>query len=168
MAIAQTLDNILFTSINGLFKAYGQPMEEAKNGGFAIDGAWCAMVGFGGPTLSGALILTVAADLVSRTCQVSELSPRDWIGELANQLAGRVKNRLLPYGIVIQVQIPVVVRRERLAPLDGPGLPCVTMQAQNGSRVAACIDHIVHDPESVEALSRGDLEVPREGDVILF
>jgi hypothetical protein len=46
-------------------------------------------------------------------------SPRDWVCELANQLMGRVKNRLLGLGVEILLATPAGLTGENLSPAPG-------------------------------------------------
>lgn len=169
MGIAETLDNVLFTSATGLFKAYGIAIQEAK-GGAVPSTPLCAVIGFTGPWLCGAAMIAADNALIAAACPVPGTSDRDWLAELANQLLGRVKNRLLPYGVEVYASTPVVLRGDRIAPLGRDGtLPGVMFQTTTGYRVTVWIDHTVLDASKLDRLSRGEAtDIPREGDVILF
>jgi CheY-specific phosphatase CheX len=60
-------------------------------------------------------------------------SLRDWIAELANQLAGRIKNKLLAHGAEVYVNTPVVLRGEHLAPLPRQELLPLTFSTDGGN-----------------------------------
>jgi CheY-specific phosphatase CheX len=81
-----------------------------------------AIIGFGGaedaPSLRGSLILSANHGLLERSCPAPRVAGQvgcsaetlqDWIGELANQLLGRLKSRLLAHGVTIQLGTPTTV-----------------------------------------------------------
>ena len=65
---------------------------------------------------------------------------------------------------------PVVLRGERLVPLGRNGeLSGVVLRHPSGGIVVATIDHEVLDAAGLSQLKRVEgLQLPREGDVILF
>jgi len=94
-----------------LFEAYGHtvaPVELPDDAPPQI----CGILGFTGD-LRGAAILAMTNSTVKATSPV-EGAP-GWIGELVNQLVGRVKNELLRRGVEIVLSTPVTLRGERLA-----------------------------------------------------
>ncbi len=73
-------------------------------------------VGFTGPEIRGALLMTTRKDIVElawpselRHQSPTERDVCDWAGELVNQLVGRVKNGLVPFGLVLEQSTPTVV-----------------------------------------------------------
>lgn len=141
------------------------------------------LVGFEGPQIRGNLMLICTFQVAARTRPTKvgasmALSAgvardwiliRDWTGELANQLAGRVKNRLLVFGITFQIAPPVA--------LSGRGLS-LALQNPTASRTFAfgsgdgCV-RILIDLATEPALASsmpppGVEEAAREGDVIEF
>jgi CheY-specific phosphatase CheX len=94
----------------GLTARHVSSREAWELGGEA--GCRVAVIGFGGETLRGSLVLDFPAAVITRTHpRKSEIDAdlEDWVGELANLLLGRVKARLLPYDAVIQLSTPLVV-----------------------------------------------------------
>ena len=69
------------------------------------------------PELSGTLVVTTTEEVVLRTLpkDVEQPKPSDWLGELSNQLLGRLKNQLSQFGLKIQVSTPVVLMGPRLS-----------------------------------------------------
>jgi len=70
------------------------------------------VVGFVGPVIRGMFYVGMAGE------GIRELRAdlyEDWIGELANQLAGRVKNQLSRHGVSYDISPPITVRGERLS-----------------------------------------------------
>jgi hypothetical protein len=72
-----------------------------------------SMIGFSSPLLSGSLLLALPHSLVEQALPAPGASLADWSGELANQVLGRLKNRLLNQ-VVIHVSLPAVVAGESL------------------------------------------------------
>ncbi|MBM4059497.1 MAG: chemotaxis protein CheX [Planctomycetes bacterium] len=168
MGTAQTIDNLLFASTTALFKAYGVPIAEiAERPPRGAHAPLCAVIGFHGQILAGALMLAADLEPVRRTRPVPSTSDRDWIAELANQLLGRVKNKLLGHGIEVYATTPIVLRGERIAPLGGTSnVSGVLFEARDGGRIIAWVDYEVTDHAQFEKAMA--TEVAREGDVVLF
>jgi len=73
----------------------------------------CAgVVGFVGPCMSGMLCVAMGCDGLDDQVPAD---PDDWMGELANQLAGRVKNQLGRVGVTYTVGPPVTLRGRMLS-----------------------------------------------------
>ncbi len=71
-----------------------------------------AVLGFAGEHLRGAVVLEAPETVLTRSLPCGEPTSEallDWAGELANQLCGRIKNRLLTHGVVIQLATPTVI-----------------------------------------------------------
>ena len=96
-----------------LFADYGVVVERAQKGGEpGTDGAsFAAIIGYAGQRLRGALVLLVPRDVALALlplmgAPVDESSAYDMLGEFANMLLGRVKNRLLTRGVVLLSATP--------------------------------------------------------------
>jgi CheY-specific phosphatase CheX len=73
-----------------------------------------AAVGFAGPSLNGTLAVAVPNPLLEALHPLQNeqgvlIAHGDWIGELGNQLLGRVKNKLVAYGVQMRLGTPAVV-----------------------------------------------------------
>jgi hypothetical protein len=91
---------------------------------------------------------------------------RDWIGELANQVLGRIKNRLHPYGISFDVSPPAALSGSMLAFAAPKGpRPRVYMFVAGAKKVWFCIDAI-YDANAMVSLEGGTEEGPREGGIV--
>ncbi len=75
-------------------------------------GSVVAMLGYAGEALRGSLVLQTGWDVAKKLGPDGlyegpvEDTLRDVMGELANQLLGRLKNRLLPAGVVLNLATP--------------------------------------------------------------
>jgi len=106
-----------------------QPSGEDPLG--TMDHAIVAAIGFGGDDLRGSVTLAATREFVRATHPAtvrgetpSEADLLDWCSELANQLLGRLKNKLLSYGVMLFLSTPsaVVGADVRLHPQSGvPG-----------------------------------------------
>ncbi len=137
--------------------------------------AFAATIGFTGEAIFGALAITASPDFVASTLpeQIRHVTPdteamADWAGELANQLLGRIKNKLLPLSIDIAVSTPVVFIGQKIRHLTSA--PKLHRDFSFSYKTATCTvvfeancapDLEIGDPSTVEAQSmpEGELEL---------
>lgn len=111
------VDKLAASSCEDLFRAYEVALEPVpapppQKGRVLL----CGVIGFTGDKIRGTCILAMTEEPL-RGSSPEGGAERDWISELANQLAGRIKNKLLAHGAEVYITIPVVLRGEHLAPL---------------------------------------------------
>lgn len=131
-----------------------------------------AMLGFSSDVVVGSV--SVIADLETLvdwrklvvTGASSPEEARDWSGELANQLAGRLKNRMLRAGVCIYLATPVCV--------TGQQLEITTVGQPHWSRVRTPLG-VVQVSLAIQASDAWALytvpsgrEIAAEGDLVLF
>ncbi|HEX6274670.1 MAG TPA: chemotaxis protein CheX [Polyangiaceae bacterium] len=110
----EMLDSAVEAAALALFESAGLPLEKSAAIGRADDNIG-ASIGFTSPKLRGALVLISTRELVARSLPVeleggtSEEQISDWMGELANQLLGRLKNKLLALGVALEMSTPTVI-----------------------------------------------------------
>lgn len=78
------------------------------------------VIGFGGKGMRATCLLGAEGGLVEASCRVSG-RPRDWIAELANQLIGRVKMKLVSHGLTVTMTTPLALSGVRVTPLPRSG-----------------------------------------------
>jgi CheY-specific phosphatase CheX len=122
------------------------------------------VIGFSGPGISGMCLLTSSREPLTLSNPVGG-SARDWLGELVNQLAGRLKRKLIEVGATVYITTPIVLRAARIEPLPRHNLKPRTFSASPGSvklwvEVDTAADFKL-EPEAAEATLS-------EGDTILF
>jgi CheY-specific phosphatase CheX len=111
------INGMLVECATALLEAFGttsryDPTGESKH---PAQEGMLAIIGFGGTgeALRGSLVVGANRGLLRRSCPVADEGSddrlQDWLGELANQLLGRLKSRLLAHGIVIQLGTPTTV-----------------------------------------------------------
>jgi CheY-specific phosphatase CheX len=133
------------------------------------DVSLCGVVGFVGPHISGALVLAATPEPLASSNPTSA-SSRDWIGELSNQLFGRIRNRLLRRGLELVGAPPTIVRGKHIEALTS-NKECrpIVLRGPDGGKVCIWIDCVPKDGLPVAlSTSEDDRDVAAEGSVLLF
>jgi hypothetical protein len=93
----------------------------------------------------------------------------DWIRELVNQLMGRVKNRLLSFGVHLQAGLPSSIGGELLdAQLErASGLRVYRARTLRGD-IVATLEGTLHEHELNYRPSSSSASDASEGDLIIF
>ncbi len=100
-----------------LFHAYGVDLGPATHAwGATNDRLLSGVIGFVGRGVRGTCLLAGHDGPLTHSCPEGGRL-RDWVGELANQLVGRLKSKLLARGVEIAVTTPIVLSGVRLQPL---------------------------------------------------
>jgi hypothetical protein len=93
----------------------------------------CGVIGFSGPLVRGALVVALTGGLAEKTNPIGAGGNlRDWVGELANQLLGRIKLALLDHGIDIYLNLPAVLKGEHIAPIPRREVQPMAFAASEG------------------------------------
>jgi hypothetical protein len=168
------IDAIVQGALVELFHAYGVALapspRSAAPGPLTIHEVTAA-IGFtrgasGRPShRTGRLLLSMPRE-VFVLLGADAAAPRDeWARELANQLIGRIKNRLLQFGVTLQIGLPVVSDADVEARRERPA----TLRVYTGRTVRGGVLVTLEGmPEEAELNYVGPEGVPAEGDVILF
>lgn len=99
-----------------LFASYGVDLDAIAEE-VLLPGAPCGILGFTGDGVHGAIVLVASSELLAASCPVQGPASRDWVGELANQLVGRLKNHLILYGVDISLGTPTILRGHEVRPI---------------------------------------------------
>jgi CheY-specific phosphatase CheX len=162
----QLFDQTASLSVPELFASYGIALrrvdaDQEAEAAFLI----CGVIGFSGPSVRGALILALTENLPTLT---NPLGPRgnlrDWVGELANQLLGRIKLALLAEGVDIYLNLPAVLKGEHIAPIPRHAIQPITFVAPEGI-VGVWIEVEPLKGDAPRAPSQGGA---KSGDAIVF
>jgi len=133
--------------------------------------ALAAVIGFTGTQLRGSLVITYDNDLAMATC--SDCGERvnilDWTGEVANQLLGRIKNKLLGHNVSIDLCTPVALSGEKLESTVGDSTTVRSFMFS--TCYGACT--LYFDCRIVEQFELGsgfqsDSAIREEGELVLF
>jgi CheY-specific phosphatase CheX len=172
------IDGLVVSAARTLFEAHGLTVEEstAKEGETRVEHDIAASIGFTAPQAQGAVLMTTRKDVVTRAWprelrhrEPSERDACDWAGELVNQLLGRVKNALIPFGLTLEQSTPTVVtgRHVHRAPASTNVACCHLFLVVGGGSILVYFDAIISLSlvwsESADTSARS-----AEGDVHLF
>ena len=95
---------------------------------------------------------------------VHATSPTDWVGELANQLGGRFKNRLNAYGVKLELGLPMSVEGKDIA-LNNAEYMQFRFITESGNFITALQAYV--EPDDVWRMESA-LDSAQEGSVELF
>jgi hypothetical protein len=147
-----------------LFSAYKVHLTRRKELAPTEETTFAATIGFTGASMRGALLLAPTETALARTYP-SGKQPHDWASELANQLLGRIKNRLVSYGVEICPSVPVAIKGRGLSIVARGDIPPYLFDAQPG------LVTVLFDVEMHHELILAPQDVtpcPTEGDTLLF
>ncbi len=160
-------------SVTGLFEAYDVPISEVSTQ--EADTAshnMVSMIGFTSPNLRGSISIFTHASVVRATAPglAGHTAVRDWLAELANQLLGRFKNRMLRYDIVLDMSTPVVVSGQTTLQLlrKANSSTCAHFKTAAGTIAVHMASEIDEDFEICESAASVDSDVMSEGELMLF
>lgn len=165
------LDLVVQSSGVELLQAYGisaAPMPPTALKSCPLpDPALGSVVSFAGPGMQGVLVLCMPIEALRRTIE-ADATPhqdRDWIRELCNQLMGRIKNRLIRYQVTLRPGVPSVLDPEALRRMAGSQTDLAyVFRTLTGSVVV----WLNGDFDRTKLVFTGSVDVPGEGDVVLF
>ena len=121
-----TIKPLIVDACVSLFSASGAfVLSRAEHGVRPNTGeSMAAFVGIVSAQISGGIGLAMPVELIRRTHPIyrrggepTDRNLADWICELANQLAGRFKNKMLPYEIAFRISTPMAARGKDLSTL---------------------------------------------------
>jgi CheY-specific phosphatase CheX len=169
--VQQLFEQVSSRACEELFSRYGVAVRRAADGDDPVtpDFLVCSVIGFTGRDLRGTLILALTEDLsgLSNPVGGGPMSQRDWVGELSNQLLGRIKLDLLRWGIEISLNLPALLLGRHLAPLPRAELKPLKFALAKGAaavwiEVEARPGFKLQPPGTVEEAG------PAAGDALLF
>jgi len=148
-----------------LFEAYGVALESVDSsfdeaGGSVMSG----VMGFVGSRLRGTCLLASAAGPLEASCPAGGRA-RDWIGELTNQLVGRLKTKLIARGIEVFLTTPIVLTGAHIRPIPRGILQPSVFSSSSGNVL------VWVEAESGRDLILGPdapIETAEEGELLLF
>lgn len=103
----EVLKPVLSEAVRGVFAAYGAETEPCDDRTEQHD--MVAVLGFSDPSVRGGLALSMPTALARALVPGLDVSDEDWVGELGNQVLGRVRNQLLRYDLDLGLGTPVVI-----------------------------------------------------------
>lgn len=111
----QVLDRLMLQSIDALMDAYELTTKVTDPVESLAFARYVSSIGFSSEGICGSIMLAFPKEVVAATQPTADAEGGgDWASELANQMAGRLKNHLLRYGVTITISLPVMVMGNNL------------------------------------------------------
>jgi chemotaxis protein CheX len=176
--LLRRFDTVVESSARALFGAHGVPLG-AQTNDFGVtpgDHDVAGTIGFTSREVRGAVLMTARRDVLARAWpadlrhrEPSECDVYDWAGELVNQLLGRVKNAMVPFGLAIEQSTPTVVTGWRLhrAPASTNVARSYLFEVGGGS-IAIYFDAVAAPGFTLPELHGDSPKAVAEGDLQLF
>ena len=162
--VTRQIQVLAATAGTELLKAYGVATTPAAEGWVHNDELlYSGVMGFVGESMRGTCLLAARAATVVAAAP-ADARPRDWVGELANQLVGRLKSKLLARNVSIAMTTPVVLSGVRIEPLPRTSIEPAVFDTATG-KVLIWLE------VEVDRAFRLDTERPiaaTEGDLLVF
>jgi len=114
-----------------LMQAYGVQLTPRNGWAESEQVMFSGVMGFVGDAVRGTCVL-VAPLATIEAAAPKDAGARDWVGELANQLVGRLKAKLMARGTTIALSTPVVLRGVKLSPLPRTDVEPVVFESRAG------------------------------------
>lgn len=132
--------------------------------------SYLGVVDFEGNELRGRVLLSASQQVIEKTAHaapgmhghVSTLS--DWTCELTNQLIGRVKNKLRPYNVVMEVSSPRLISRRTVLPTG----PVIRYRFRCDGGSFSGILEVTIAPGLILSEHPSDQALPEEGELIFL
>jgi hypothetical protein len=167
--LSAKLRDLATDSCVDLFRAYQVSLDRSVAEWSDLhDRMLCGVLGFVGRGVRGTCLLAGTETPIAKSCPRGGRL-RDWVGELTNQLGGRVKSQFIARGVEIALATPIVLSGVQLKPLTGDGIrrPIVLQTPSNDDT-----GHVMVwiEAESDERFALGpEKEVEsNDGEILLF
>ncbi len=113
------LVDLLIGSCLELFESYNVDLQHCDDTSTENqDIHMVALLGLSDSDIRSSFTLTVSQNILKHSFpsddNVSDDDLQDWLGELSNQLAGRLKNKVVPYGRKLDLGVPTVIKGDNL------------------------------------------------------
>lgn len=132
-----------------------------------------AVLGFTSDEMKGSLLMAADLDWAAAThptgAEADQQALRDWMGEIANMVLGRVKNRLIRRTVVLNMATPTaIVGRDLDIPSPRTSEQRWSRFVQEGHQVLARFDVVTSDGYELPPESADAEESAAEGELMLF
>lgn len=164
--IAEILDQTIASSIQAILKNNGVVLLGASENTGYYDAV--AVIGFSCESYGGVLGFAAKNSMIESAYGESNSAMSDsWLGELANQLVGRLKNALLAYGTEIQIALPMVLHGLELQVRQGTGQIRQYQYGTDAGSACVWVDADWEFSKEVE-LVEVDQHAKAEGEMTMF
>lgn len=168
--ISSKISELAAVACSELFRAHGVELERLEGADEAASPsdapALSGVIGFVGSRLRGTCLLVSGVGPVQASCPDGG-RPRDWVGELTNQLVGRLKAKLIARGVEVFVTTPIVMTGTSIRPVPRGPL-CPTKFSSSEGFVFVWVEA---EAGSDLVLGASDFAQPSatiEGDILIF
>jgi chemotaxis protein CheX len=167
------LDELLRDCCLELMADYGLPALQTDIDPEAATGVAVAAIDFSGRDVRGTIGLRMTSNVVlesyrsaiGHSIQMDSLEATDWSCELANQLVGRLKNKLRQYQVSFNVNSPRLLQIFPVAELERAMRR--RFVCDGGGNFAGYLDVLIA-PGFTFVNTRSDAPLAHEGDLVLF
>ncbi len=168
----EVVKDLVVESCLGMFSTYEVELTYKEDTTLADaqdqDLVLAGIIGFTADEMRGTMVLA-ATETPLRRSTSETTHRRDWIAELANQLLGRMKNRLVPYGVDLVMTTPLSLRGNHLVmePSDAELKPHL-FYSDDGGSVCVWFDAEFEPGVELTKSEDPDAQCPDEGELLLF
>lgn len=165
-------DELIRACASELFQARGVTIRASER--TADDVEYAATIGFSSNMMRGMLGLGMNPETLERLVTKENLSTagglgEDWLAESVNQLLGRLKNKLLRYGLEVSLALPTVLRGVSLRFLSTRPTSLWTYSFESDAGGLSVWLDVRHDAGLLlRHTSDPDMQGAPEGDLLLF
>lgn len=164
-AIQELVEQLAEEACIGLFDAYGLKLTRVERSSSVEEVSLTGVIGFTGPGIWGMCLLAGDKEPL-RASNPTEGSLRDWMAELSNQLAGRLKHKLIARGAIVYITTPIVLRGARIEPL--PRRHLTPRSFRGGGGALSLWVEVETAPDFKLDKDALDEDSANEGDALLF
>jgi hypothetical protein len=152
-----------------LFAHYGYPLRPGNRGELHTTAlALHGLIGFHGKAIRGNLVLGCSAEPLERSNPAQNVPVRDWMGELSNQLLGRVKNQLRLYQVELKVSTPLILRETHQAELTARKVQSAALRGGTTGLVRVWMDVTLSPGFQMSDRPDPSLAGPPESETLFF
>lgn len=162
------VENLAEEACLSLFDAYGVQLDHQQPGSVPKandERSLTGIIGFTGNSITG-MCLVAASEEPLIASNPAGGSLRDWVAELSNQLAGRLKHKLLAQGVEVYITTPIVLRATRIEPLPRRKLIPRGYSLKTGGTVSLWVE-VEIGPDFQLSPNEGETPVA-EGETLMF
>lgn len=167
--LSSTLRGLATNSCVELFNAYQVSLERSDRAWAELDQRMlCGVLGFVGRGVRGTCLLAGTEIPIAKSCPRGGRL-RDWVGELTNQLGGRMKSQFLARGVEVALATPIVLSGVQLKPLTRNGArPPIVLQTAVDDDAGHVMVWIEAESDERFALGPEKKVQNNDGEILLF
>ena len=152
-----------------LFDSYGVAIhftEITESKKESING-FLGMIGFSGVQIKGSVSVWASSEVLEKT-GYSEFDKTDWIAEIANQILGRIKNKLIRFNVEVMTGTPTSIETgDLILNFIQRNVKKYRFIHNDKQQILILLDIVFDDIAVVESIENAD-EAVEEGEMLLF